>query len=185
MDRTNIALCVLAVSLILHSMIAILVLAMEGILGTQAWIDFSYHSPWYGPLLFLALAANALLLLAPLIFFRGRHDFSENHPEFVTAGLVLIYVTYFLPLFFDFTPSFLTAFLLGFGILLLIWTPADKISRSLLIVGALALPFYVGFIILCFPVLATFRSQRKIELERRDQYLEESEDWLERLKTKS
>lgn len=183
MSRTSVALFVLGISLVLDSIISVLVLVVEGLFGTQTWIDISYGSPWSGPILIMALSALGLLALAPLIFYFGRHDFSGSHPRFVSFGLVLVYiplfafppVSYYLPSWIYLT---VPPLLLGFGILLLVWTPATKTSRALLIAGALTLPIYIGYVILCFPVFATLLSLRKAELEQGAQRQKEMEDWL-------
>ena len=182
MSRTSVALFVLGISLVLNFILWVLILAVEGLFGTQTWIDFSY-GPWRGPILIVAISAVGLLALASLILFFGRHDFSGSHPGFVSLGLVLIYVTmfvfapvsYYLP---SWMYSLTSPFLLGFGILLLVWTPATKTSRALLIAGALTMPIYVGYGILCLPVFATLLSLGKAELERGAQREREMEDWL-------
>ncbi|MEE9489966.1 MAG: hypothetical protein V3V91_05960, partial [Thermoplasmata archaeon] len=84
-------------------------------------------------------------------------------------------VSSYLPSWIYFTVSPL---LFGFGMLLLVWTPATKTSRALLVAGALTMPIYIGYGILCFPVFATLLSLRKAELERGAQREKEMEDWL-------
>lgn len=182
MSRTGVALFVLGISLVLNFILWVLILAVEGLFGTQTWIDLSY-GPWRGPILIVAISAVGLLALAPLVFFFGRHDFSGSHAYFVSLGLVLIYVTMFVfaPVSY-YLPSWIYPLtsppLLGFGILLLVWTPATKTSRALLIAGALTMPIYIGYGILCFPVFATLVSLREAELERGAQREKEMEDWL-------
>jgi len=182
MSRTSVAIFVLGISLILNFILWVLILAVEGLFGTQTWIDFSY-GPWRGPILIMVVSAIGLLALAPLIFFFGRHDLSGSHPRFVSLGLVLIYVTMFVfaPVS-NYLPSWIyfavSTLLFGFGMLLLVWTPATKTSRALLVAGALTMPIYIGYGILCLPVFATLLSLRKAELERGAQREKEMEDWL-------
>lgn len=182
MSRTGVALFVLGISLVLNFILWVLILAVEGLFGTQTWIDLSY-GPWRGPVLIVVISAVGLLALAPSVFFFGRHDFSGSHAYFVSLGLVLIYVTMFVfaPVSY-YLPSWIYPLtsppLLGFGILLLVWTPATKTSRALLIAGALTMPIYIGYGILCFPVFATLVSLREAELERGAQREKEMEDWL-------
>jgi hypothetical protein len=181
-SRTSVALVVLGISLILNFSIWIFVLGVEGLFGTQTWIDLSY-GPWRGPILIVAISAVGLLALAPLVFFFGRHDFSGKHPVLVTFGLVLIYVTMFvLAPASIYIPSWVyfavSPLIFGFGILLLVWTPATKTSRSLLVVGALTMPIYIGYGILCIPVFTTLLSLGKTEQKRVTQREKEMEDWL-------